>query len=450
MEITESTSDGLKRELKVVVGAKELDKRLSERLDQIKDNVRLKGFRPGKVPVDHLRKVYGRGLMAEVLEQTVAETSQKALTERKERPAGQPNITLGEDKDVIEKMILGEADLAYTMSFEVLPQIEVTDLSKLSLEKPVAEIPDAEIEKAMEQLVQDSTAYEAKEGAAGKGDRLTIDFEGFIDGKAFDGGKAEDAGIVIGSNTFIPGFEDGLVGLKAGDSKTLDITFPADYGADHLANKPATFNVTVKEVAKPVTPEVTDEFAKNLGFESVAKLRDAVKDRIKQNYDAASRTRVKRQLLDALDKSHDFQLPESLVEGEFEAIWKQITHEMEHAGKTFKDEDTTEEKAREDYRKLAERRVRLGLVLAEIGDKNEVKVTDEEVNAALLARIRQFPGQERQVYEFYQKNPQALAEIRAPIFEEKVVDYVLELAKVEEKKVKPEDLFKPIDEDEAA
>ncbi|MEC9368890.1 MAG: trigger factor, partial [Pseudomonadota bacterium] len=308
MEITENTSNGLKRELKVVVGAGELGKRLSRRLDEIKDTVRLKGFRPGKVPVEHLRKVYGRSLMAEVLEQTVAETSQKALSDRKERPAAQPDITLGEDKEAIEKIILGKADLAYTMSFEVLPEIKITDLSKLKLERLTADVPEAEIEKAMEQLVRDSTTYEPKEGAAEKGDRLTIDFEGFIDGKAFDGGKADDASIVLGSGNFIPGFEDGLVALKKGDTKTLKIPFPADYGAQHLAGKDAEFNVTVKDVNRPVKPDVNDALASNLGFETVTKLRDAVKDRIAENFKAAARTRVKRSLLDALEEAHDFEL----------------------------------------------------------------------------------------------------------------------------------------------
>ncbi|MCG8561105.1 MAG: trigger factor [Hyphomicrobiales bacterium] len=441
MQVTETESAGLKRELKVVVEAAELSERLSNRLEELKSQIRLKGFRPGKVPVSHIKKVYGRSIMAEILEQAVVETSQKALTDREERPAYQPDITLPDDKDEIENVIAGDADLAYTMAFEVLPDIEVTDLAGLDLEKPVAEIEEEAIEKAITQLVEGSVSYVAKDGPAEDGDQVTLDFEGKLGDEPFEGGKAEDAQVVLGRGRFIPGFEEGLLKVKAGETKTIETTFPDDYSAEQLAGKTATFDVTVKEVAEPVLPKVDDDFAKTLGFENVEALRGAVTGRLGEEYEMASRSKLKRSLLDSLNTAHTFDLPSQLVDREFDTIWQQVTSELENAGKGFEDEDTTEEKAREEYRGIAERRVRLGLVLSDIGEKQEIRVTDEEVQKALMERIQQFPGQERMVFEYYQKNPEALGEFRAPIFEDKVVDYILELANVKEKKVSSEDLF---------
>lgn len=446
MEITETTSDGLKRELKVVIGAKELGERLSTRLDELKSQVRIKGFRPGKVPKEHLRKVYGRSVMAEVVQQAVAETSQKALSERDERPAHQPEVSLPEDKDEIERVIAGDADLAYTMSFEVLPKFEVADLSALALEKEVAEPREEDIERGLQQILDSNTSFVAKDGPAEDGDQVTIDFEGRIEGEPFEGGKAEDAALVIGRGRFIPGFEDGLKGATAGESRSIETTFPQDYPAPHLAGKTATFAVTVKAVAAPQRPQADDAFAASLGLESAAKLREAVAKQLSDELARVSRSKLKRQLLDALDKAHAFDLPATLVDNEFESIWRQVTADLERAGRSFEDEGTTEEKARAEYRALAERRVRLGLVLADVGEKNQIKVHDEEVQRALLERIRQFPGQEREVYEFYRSNPAALAELRAPIFEDKVVDYILELAQVTEKTVTPQELFKDQDD----
>ena len=441
MQVTETTSQGLKRELKVVIDAKDLDKRLAERLDEIKDRIRLKGFRPGKVPVTHLRKVYGRSVMAEVVQQAVTETSQQAIADREERPAYQPSIDLPGDEKEIEQVMAGSADLAYTLSFEVIPRFEVADVRKLKLEKEVAAVAEADIGRGVDQLMQSSTTYTPVEKAAESGDRVTIDFEGFIDGEAFEGGQAEDAAIVLGQGQFIPGFEDGLMGAKAGETKDITPTFPETYPAAHLAGKEATFKITVKEVASPVKPELSDEFAKGLGFEGVAALREVVAKKLREEVAGASRTKLKRQLLDVLDEAHSFEVPQRLVDNEFEGIWRQMTADLERAGRTFADENTTEEKTRDEYRKLAERRVRLGLLLSEIGEKNEIKVQDEEVQNALMARIQQFPGQERQVYEFYKNNPQAVAELRAPVFEDKVVDYILELAEVVEKEVSIQDLF---------
>lgn len=449
MEVTESTSDGLKRELKVVIAAKELSQRLSDKLDEIKGDVSLKGFRPGKVPIDHIRKIYGRSVMAEIVQQTVSETSQKAVADREERPAVQPEVSLGENEGEIEEVIDGKADLAYTLSFEVLPEIKITDLAKLKLEKPQAEVLKEDVDTAIDRLVEESTTYAEKDAAAADGDQVTVDFEGSIDGLKFDGGKADDAPIVLGSKQFIPGFEEGLIGAQAGEKRTINVTFPDDYTADHLAGKDAVFEVTVKKVGSPEKPEVDDKFASAIGFDSADKLREAVEQKLDEEYKSMSRLRAKSALLDALDDSHKFELPQVLVDQEFDAIWKKVTGELEQAGRTFEDEDTTEEETKKKYREIAERRVRLGLVLAEIGSGIDIEISDDEVNKALMERVRQFPGQEQQVYEFYQKNPDAITDLRAPIFEEKVVDYILELANVTEKKVSKEALFTdPEDDDE--
>jgi trigger factor len=441
MNVTETNAEGLRRELKVVVGADELEQRLSSRLDELKDKARIKGFRPGHVPKDHLRKVYGRSVMAEVVQQAVAETSREALSSREERPAFQPKVGLPEDEAEINKIFDGTSDLAYTLSFEVLPNVEVMDLGTLALERPVAAVTDEDIDKSIERILATNQNYKPKDGAAKKGDRVTIDFVGKIDGEAFEGGTAEDAPIQLGEGGFIPGFEGGLLDAKAGEERIIDATFPAEYPEAKLAGKTAQFEVKVKEVAAPETPTLDDEFAKSLGVETVTQLRETVKSRMEQDRAMASRLKVKRALLDALNEAHTFELPPTLVDNEFQAIWGQTTKDLEQANKSFEDEGTTEEKAREEYRDIAARRVRLGLLLSEIGSRNEITVSDDEVNKALIERIRQFPGQERQVYDFYRNNPEMLAELRAPIYEDKVVDYILELAKVTDKPVSVEELY---------
>jgi trigger factor len=441
MQITETNSEGLKRQLKVVLGAGELNQRFTARLDEIKDRVQLKGFRKGKVPVPYLKKVFGRSVMAEVLQQMVEETSRQALTERKERPAFQPHIEFPEDKNEIERVIEGHADFAFNMSFEVLPEIKLADFSELKLERLVAPVDDAAIDKAIATLVERNVSYEPGEGrAAGDGDRLTIDYVGKIDGEPFEGGTGEGAFLVLGQGGFIAGFEDGLKGARAGEERVVTATFPADYAMKTLAGKTAVFDVKVKEVAAPKKPEVNDEFAKTLGAESLSKLRELVAQQIKREYDGASRAKLKRALLDELEKRHDFALPPSLVDREFELIWRQVTESLKRDGKTFEDEGKTEESARAEYRRIAERRVRLGLIVGEIGDKNKIQVTQDELRRALVEQARRFPGQERHVYEFYEKNPGALTELRAPIFEDKVVDFVLELAKPSERSVSRDEL----------
>jgi trigger factor len=441
MNVIEQSAEGLRRELKVVVDAQELERRLSDRLDELKGRVKLKGFRPGHVPKDHLRKVYGRSVMAEVVQQAVAETSREAISQRQERPAFQPDIKLPEDETEIERVISGNSDLAYTMSFEVLPKIDITDLSQLELERPVVEVTDADMAKALDRIAKANVRYKPKDGPAADGDRVLLDYVGSIDGKDFEGGVGEDAPIVLGGGGFIPGFEEGLKGIKAGEERTIEATFPDNYPQPDLAGKAASFRVTAKEIGAPQTPALDDEFAQSLGVENMEKLREALKQRLAQDFGQATRLRLKRALLDALNEKHQFDLPPTLVENEFQSIWQQVTGDLGRTGRTFEDEGTTEDKAKAEYREIAERRVRLGLVLSEIGQSNQIQVSDEEVNRALLERIRQFPGQERQLYDYYRKNPQALAEIRAPVFEDKVVDFIVELAKVTDKPISSEDLF---------
>ncbi len=443
MQVTETQSDGLKRQLKVVVDASEIGARFDARLDELKDRVQLKGFRKGKVPIQHLKKVYGRSVMGEVLQQTIEEKSRDAVSERKERPAFQPQIELTEDQQEIEKVMSGQADLSFNMSFEVLPDINLIDFAELKLERPVADVDEKAVDDAINQLVERSVSYEAAEGrAAEDGDRLTIDFVGKIDGEPFEGGAGEGINVVLGQGGFIPGFEDGLKGAKAGDERTVTATFPAEYPEKSLAGKEATFDVKVKEVGAPKRPAIDDEFAKTLGAENLANLRELVTEQIKREYAQASRNKLKRALLDELEKRHDFALPPSLVDREFEGIWRQVTDGLKQAGRSFEDEGKTEEQAKEEYRKIAERRVRLGLVLGEVGEKNQIQVSQDELRRALMEQARRYPGQERMVYEFYEKNPNAIAELRAPIYEEKVVDLIVEQAKPVDKKVDREELFK--------
>ncbi|MEZ0171053.1 trigger factor [Microvirga sp. TS319] len=441
MQVTETLSQGLKREFKVVLPATELEQRLNSELDNIKDRVRLNGFRPGKVPVAHLRKVYGRSVMSDVLQNAVNEANRKIVEDNGLKLAHEPQIQFPEDKDTIEKAMDAKGDLAFTVALEVLPDFELADLSDVSVKKPVVEVSETEINESLERMAKQNRSFETKEGAAADGDRVLVDFVGRIDGTEFEGGNGQDIHVELGSNTFIPGFEEQLIGLKAGDTKLVKVKFPENYLAAHLAGKDAEFDVTVKDVEAPGELKIDDEMAKGFGMESLDKLKEAIGDAIKRDFDAQSRRKVKKELLDALDAKYSFELPPSLVEQEFAAVWSQVEADMKSNGRTFADEDTTEEQAKADYRKIAERRVRLGLVLAQIGEKSDIKISDDEVTQALIERVRQYPGQERQVWEFYQKNPQALAEIRAPLFEEKVVDQILSQVKVNEETVSKEALF---------
>jgi trigger factor len=446
MQITETSNEGLKRTLKVVVGADELGRRFTERLGEIKDRVQLKGFRKGKVPVPHLKKVFGRSLMAEVLQEAVKETTSKALADRNERPAMQPSVNLPEDQGEIERVLAGEADLSYSVTFEVLPKFEIADLKSLKLERLVAEVEPEAVDKAVSDLAERGTTWTPEEGrAAASGDRLTVDFVGTIGEEAFEGGRAEGAEIVLGQGSFIPGFEEGIEGARAGEERSVVATFPADYPVDTLAGKEATFAVTVKEVAAPTRAAIDDAFAKTFGMETLAQLKEAVGTQIKREYDTASRMKLKRELLDQLDAVHSFELPPTLVDSEFEAMWRQFNENLKQAGKTLEDEGKSEEEARADYRRIAERRVRLGLVIGEIAESSKIEITQDEMRRALIEQARRFPGHEKAVYEYYEKTPGALAELRAPIFEDKVVDFVLEQVNPAEKKVSKEELFKQVE-----
>jgi trigger factor len=446
MQVTETLSQGLKREFKVVLPATELEERLNSELSTLKDRVRINGFRPGKVPVGHLRKVYGRSVMADVLQNAVNEANRKIVEDNGLKLAHEPQVQFPESQDEVEKAMDAKGDLAFTVALEVLPVFELADLSDVSVKKPVAEISDVEVNESLERMAKQNRTFETKDGAAVDGDRVVVDFVGRIDGTEFEGGKGEDIRVELGSNTFIPGFEDQLLGLKAGDTKLVKVKFPENYLAPHLAGKDAEFDVTVKEVEAPGELQIDDEMAKGFGMESLDKLKDAIRDAIKRDFDAQSRRKVKKELLDALDAKYSFELPPTLVEQEFSAVWAQVVGDLKSNNRTFEDESTTEDEAKAEYRKIAERRVRLGLVLAQIGEKSDIKISDDEVTQALIERVRQYPGQERQVWEFYQKNPQALAEIRAPLFEEKVVDQILSQVKVDEETVSKDTLFS--DEDE--
>lgn len=451
MQVTETVNTGLKREIRVVVPAKDMESRLMQRLTDAKGKVRLNGFRPGKVPVQHLRKVYGKSFMAEVVNELITDTPRKLLSERGEKAAMQPEIVMTEDEKEAEKVLAGNADFEFSLNYEVIPAIELKDVSGIKLTRPVYDVPDAEVEEQVSRVAESARTYETKKGKAEDGDRLTIDFVGRIDGDAFEGGSAEGQFLVVGSNQFIPGFEEQLVGAKAGDEKQVTVTFPADYGAAHLAGKEAVFDVTVQEVAKANDLVVDDEVAKSLGLESAERLREIVKGQIENQFGALTRQKVKRALLDQLDDAYSFEAPSRLVEAEFQNIWNQVMRDLDQAGRSFEDEDTTEEKAREEYHRLAERRVRLGLVLAEFGEKAGVQVSDDELQRSLFEFIRRLPAnQQQEAYDFYRNNPSALANFRAPLFEEKVVDHLLTQVEVTDKPVTKEELLADDDEEAPA
>ena len=452
MQVTETLAEGLKHEFKVSVPASDLDAKADAKLVDLKDKVKLNGFRPGKVPVSHLKKVYGRSVMAETIDQTIRDTNTQIFTDRGFRLATEPKITMPTEKDEVEELLSGKTDLTYTVAIEVVPAIQLADFKTFSVEKPVVEVTDAEVDEAIKRIADQNRPYAAKaDGAkAETGDRVTISFKGSINGELFDGGTGEGIPVVIGANQFIPGFEEQLVGIGSGETRTLKVSFPKNYASEKLAGQPAEFETTATLIEAPGETNIDDEFAKTLGLELLDKLKEAARERLVAEFAGATRQRVKRALLDRLDDSHKFEAPPSLIEEEFNLMWNSIKAEMESSGKTFADEDTTEEAAKEEYKKIADRRVRLGLVLSEIGEKNKITVTDDEVSRAVIERARSMPGREKEVWDYYRSNANALAQLRAPIYEDKVVDFILELASVTEKKVSREDLFKEDDEKSAA
>ena len=449
MEVKETLSDGLKHEFQIQVPAADLEARLSQRLSELKDQVQLRGFRPGKVPVSHLKKVYGKRVMAETLEAIIREANGKIVSDRGLKLATEPKVTIPNEESEVPRIIGGEADLAYTLAIEVLPKIELGDFKAIKLERLVAPVTDEEVDDALAKLAEQNKPYAVKpEGAkVEQGDRLVIDFTGRIDGQTFEGGTASDVVVHIGSGGFLPGFEDQLVGMGQGEQRLVKVSFPAGYAKSDLAGKDAEFDVTAKAIEAPGTATIDDAFAKSLGLDSLDKLKEAIRGRLQQEHTAVSRQRVKRQLLDKLDEMHRFALPPTLADDEFKNVWSAVEGDLKAQGRTFADEGTTEEKAREEYRSISERRVRLGLVLAEIGEKNNISVTEAELSRAMGERARQVPGHEQQIWDLYRKNPQALASLRAPIFEDKVVDFLLELAQLSEKQVSREELYRDDEED---
>jgi trigger factor len=438
MQISETLSQELHKQFTVTFPVSELEGRVNARLEEMKPRMNLKGFRPGKAPVSFLKKQFGKSIMGEVVEAAVNEGSQKAISDNKLKPALQPRVEpVGNVQDVVE----GKSDLTFKVIVDLMPDFQTTDVSKLTVERLVADVTDADINEGLDRLAKSARSYATKDGAAAKDDVAVIDYEGSIDGVPFAGGKGEDFSLTLGSGTFIPGFEDGLIGAKAGESRDVNVTFPTEYHAPEMAGKAAVFKVTVKEIKAAEETPIDDELAKKLGLDSLATLKDKVREQLESDFKGASRLHMKRRVLDALDNAHDFPLPPAMVEHEFANIWAQVEEELKREGKTAADEGKTDDELKAEYRKIAERRVRLGLVLGKLGEQNGITIAGDEVQRAIMARARQFPGQEQQVFQFYAQNQQAQAEIRAPLFEDKVVDFIAELATVNDRKVDRDTLF---------
>ena len=445
MDVTETKAEGLSRTFKIRVPMSELQAKLDSRIEEIRPQMRLKGFRPGKVPAAHVKKMFGKSIMGELIEGLMGETNQKAMADANIRPASQPDVQLDGE---IEPVLDGAADLSYEFNVDVMPDFEPADIKVIEVERPVTPVADEDVDKALQDLAEQNKQFEArgKTAKARDGDAVVIDFVGKIEGEAFEGGTAEAQAVEIGAGRFIPGFEEQLVGVKAGDETELKVTFPEDYPAESLKGKDAVFEVTVSEVREPKTPDVDEDFAKNFGLEGLDQLKDMMRQQIQGQHDAASRQKAKRALLDALDEQHSFDLPPKMVDQEFEQIWRQLMQEKEAGNLDEEDAGKSDDELKTEYRTIAERRVRLGLVLAEIGRHAEVQISEQEVQQAVIAEARRFPGQEREVVEMFQKNPGMLAQVRAPIYEEKVVDHILEVAKVTDKEVSKDDLFAEMEE----
>ncbi len=442
MQVTETSNEGLRREFTIVVPKDDIETRLVARLTEVGQSVNVPGFRPGKVPVAILRKRYGEAVRGEILEQTIQDTIQRAIADNDLRPAMEPQIDLVTFED--------GADLEYKMTVDVIPDIEQPDFGKLELERLVVAVPDEDVDQAIQRIADQQKNFVAEEGrAAAEGDQVVMDFVGKIDGEAFDGGSAEGMELELGSGRFIPGFEDQLVGIKAGESRAVNVSFPDDYPAETLAGKAAVFDVDVKEVQTAAASVIDDEFAKNMGAETLDSLKGMIREQIGSEYEQISKGRLKRTLLDKLAEMTDFDVPPGLLDGEFETIWKQVEEAKEKDQLDEDDKGLSDDELRDRYREIAARRIRLGLLLSETGRQNDLTVNQDDLNRAMAEQARRFPGQEAQVMQFYQQNPQAMQELQAPIFEEKVVDYIIELAKVTERSVTSEELLADPDGDEA-
>lgn len=436
MQLTERRSEGLLRVYDVVVPAAELQQQLNAKIEEVRPRVRLHGFRPGKVPASHIRKIYGPAMMQDIINETVQKSTKESL--EKVRAASEPSLDLKSD---MQQVVAGQADLQFELSLEIMPDFEPVDLKTISITRPVTPVSDEQVAEALAELAKQHRGFEDKDGPAAEGDAVVVDFIGRIDGEAFEGGTAEGAQVVIGSKQFIPGFEEQLAGAKAGDERTLKVSFPEDYPVASLKGKAAEFETKVKAVRGPKQGEPDDAWAAEVGFDSLAALKEALKQRIENEHAQQSRAKAKRVLFDKLDAAHDFELPPRMVEAEFNQIWRQIEQDRTAGRLDPSDQDKSEDDLKAEYRAIAERRVRLGLLLAEIGRRHKLEVSDQEVGQAIAAQARNFPGQEQQIFEAYRRNPSLVAQVRAPLYEEKVVDYILELIQVANETVDRETLF---------
>lgn len=443
MQLTERRSEGLLRVYDVLVPAAELQQKLTAKIEEVRPRIRINGFRPGKVPASHIRKVYGPSMMQDIINETVQKTTRESLEKVNARPASEPSLDLKSD---LNQVVAGQADLQFELTLEIIPEFEPADLKTINIVRPVAPVSDEQVAEALADLAKAHRGFEDKDGAAAEGDAVVVDFVGRIDGEAFEGGTAEGAQVVIGSKQFIPGFEEQLVGAKAGEERTLSVTFPENYPVERLKGKAAQFETKVKAVRGPKSGEPDDAWASELGFDSLGSLKDALRQRIENEHAGQSRAKAKRALFDKLDVAHSFELPPRMVEAEFNQIWRQIEADKAAGRLDPSDEGKSEDDLKAEYKAIAERRVRLGLVLAEIGRRHKIEVSDQEVAQAISAQARNFPGQERQIFEAYQRNPALVAQVRAPLYEEKVVDYVLELVTISNETVSRDALFA---EDEA-
>ena len=445
MQIVEKSGEGLSRLYGVTVPMADLNQRLDARIAEVTPTLNIKGFRPGKVPQAHVRRLYGKSLMSEVVQQTLNESTQKILTDNNLRPAGEPDLTPEGD---IEAVMDGKADLAFNLAIDIMPDFEPVDAATLSLTKPVYVPSEKEVDEAVADLAKQNRTYETRTGKTVKakdGDQVVIDFLGRVDGVAFEGGTATDVELVLGSGQFIPGFEEQLVGDKVGADLVVKVTFPADYQSKDLAGKDAEFESKVKDIRGPIDSPADDAFAERLGIENLEKLKELIKGNLEGQYADASRFKLKRALLDQLDTKHDFPLPPKMVEAEFSSIWAQVQQDKESGGLPDEDAGKTDDQLQKEYRKIAERRVRLGLVLAEIGRANSVQVTEQELNEAIRREAMKYGPQAQEIFNLLRENQNAQAQLRAPIFEDKVVDLMIAKAKVKDKKVSKDELMKEDD-----
>jgi trigger factor len=441
MQVTETKSEGLSHEFKIIVPPEDIEVKTNAKLHELAGEVTIPGFRPGKVPPSVIRQRYGQAVRGEVLEIVVGEAMASALSERNLQPAMQPKVEVQKFED--------GGELEFTVAVDVLPEIDPVDFKSIEVERLKVAVGAEQVDKSIEQMATEMAQSEPIKGKrkSKAGDIVVIDFEGKVDGELFEGGTAKDFQLTLGSNQFVPGFEDQLTGVPAGDDVTVNVTMPADYQAENLAGKDVIFACTVKEIREKKEAEINDEFAKNLGMDSLAALKDQIKERMESEYLSVCRERMKRELLDKLDSVHSFEVPAGMLDAEFDSIWQQYLQAQKDQPEDTDDEVEEPEKF---YRGVAERRVRLGLLLAAVGQRNNIEVSPEELNRALIGEAQRYPGQEQKIIEMYQENQQAMANLRAPLFEDKVVDFIVEMAQVNEREVTLEELTKEMVADQKA